>query len=186
MDLAEAIKPIRGKQRIAVYNALKHPRTGKQILEIVRESAPSITYQDLRHILRDFQKQGIVTCLNPECQTGRFYARPTTKEQDSSTEKVDASSSVARGKIRFAILTELGRERIGESKPMTATNIKKALRETYPMGLNHVIEGLLHLLKIKLVEVIDYTVKRDLKIYQITPFGRAVLDYVGKKETDSR
>lgn len=186
MKEAQTIKPIRGKQRIAVYNALKHPRTGKQILEIVREFAPSMTYQDLRHILRDFQQQGIAICMNPQCQTGRFYALPTAQEQDSSTEQIDASASVARGKIRFAILTELGRERIGESKPMTATNIKKALRETYPMGLNHVIEGLLHLRKIKLIEVIDYTDKRDLKIYQITPFGREVLNYVENKKTDSR
>ena len=64
---------IRGKQRIAVINALKHPSTGRRILSLAKQAAPSMTYQDLRHILRDFEKRGIVVCLNPKDQTGRFY-----------------------------------------------------------------------------------------------------------------
>lgn len=40
-----------------------------------------MTYQDLRHLLRGFLKNGIVVCLNPQCQTGRFYVLASEKDK---------------------------------------------------------------------------------------------------------
>jgi hypothetical protein len=43
------------------------------------------------------------------------------------------------------------------------------------LGLNHVLAALQFLEEHDLVEVVDLTAKRDLKIYDITNRGRAVL-----------
>ncbi len=169
---------IRGKQRIAVYNALIHPISGNQILEKCREYAPSMTYQDLRHILRDFQKLGIATCLNPDNQTGRLYVLTSTQHTfEITNEHIELCAQLSRAKTRLAILREVARERFGNTKPLTATQIKKHLRESYPLGLNHVLAALKFLETKLLIETVDYTTKRDLKIYQITTLGRDVLHF---------
>ena len=171
--------PIRGKQRKAVYDALKHPITGRQILETTKQVAPSMTYQDLRHILRDFQRAGIATCLNSNHQNGRFYVLTTFEGEISQTSmQMDLCAQVSRAKTRLAVLEEVAKERFFESHPLTATQIKKYLREAYPLGLNHVITALKFLTTKQLVESVAQTNKRDLKIYQATALGKEILNYV--------
>lgn len=168
--------PIRGKQRKAVYAALKHPATGRQILESTRNMAPSMTYQDLRHILRDFQKNGVAICLNPECQTGRFYALATFEENLSQTsQQLSLCAKISRAKTRMAVLKEVAKERFFESHPLTATQVKKHMRESYPLGLNHVLAALKYLEEHSLVEIAGHTDKRELKIYTITDVGKSIL-----------
>lgn len=168
--------PVRGKQRKAVYAALKHPANGRQILESAKKVAPSMTYQDLRHILRDFQKKGLVTCLNPECQTGRFYALATFEGNLSQTSnQTYLCAKVGRAKTRLAVLKEVAKERFFESHPLTATTIKKLMRESYPLGLNHVLVALKFLEEHSLVETAGHTDKRELKIYRITDLGKSIL-----------
>jgi predicted Zn-ribbon and HTH transcriptional regulator len=94
---------IKGKQRVAVINALNSPSTGRKILSIAKQSAPSMTYQDLRHIFRDFQKKGIIACLNPEDQTGRMYLRNTTRENPISRELAKTCARIDRAKTRLAV-----------------------------------------------------------------------------------
>ncbi|MDF7824389.1 hypothetical protein P4B35_10230 [Pontiellaceae bacterium B12227] len=167
---------IRGKQRVAVFNALKHPSTGRRILAIAKQTAPSMTYQDLRHILRDFQSNGFVTCLNPKNQTGRIYMIDSMPDGHAiSPELIDIYARVDRAKTRLAVLQEVARERYFETEPLTATRIKKLMREHHPLGLNHVLAALQFLEEHELVEVVDRTNKRDLKIYDVTNRGRAVL-----------
>ena len=97
-----------------------------------------LTYQDLRHILRDFEKDGLIKCLNPECQTGRFYALTAFEGKISQTSKqLSLCAKVSRAKTRLAVLKEVSKERFFESHPLTATRIKKLMRESYPLGLNH-------------------------------------------------
>ncbi len=171
--------PVRGKQRKAVYIALKHPATGRQILESAKRVAPSMTYQDLRHILRDFQQSGLVTCLNPDCQTGRFYALTTFEGKISQTSKqMNLCAQISRAKTRLAVLEEVAKERFFDTKPLTATQIKKQLRERHPLGLNHVLAALEFLATNQLVESVAQTNKRDLKIYQVTALGKEILNYV--------
>ena len=170
---------IRGKQRKAVYKALKQPVTGKQILETARKEAPSMSYQDLRHILRKFQEEGIVTCLNPDCQTGRFYVQSNYEGKISQTSsEMELCAKIGRAKTRLAVLSEIAKERFFESNPLTATQIKKYMREHYPLGLNHVIAALKFLEEHSLIEAGGYTDKRELKIYRITDFGRTILNRV--------
>ena len=49
------------------------------------------------------------------------------------------------------------------------------MREHHPLGFNHVLAALQFLEEYELVEVIDRTNKRDLKVYDVTNLGRAVL-----------
>lgn len=170
---------IRGKQRVAVYNALKKPATGRQILEESKQAAPSMTYQDLRHILRAFQCQGIATCLNPENQTGRFYALTGHLEKmPPPSSLINLSAQINRAKTRLAVLTEISNERFFESKPLTATQVKKNLRDSCPLGLNHVLSALKFLEENRLAEIAGLTEKRELKIYRISDLGRDVLNLI--------
>jgi DNA-binding PadR family transcriptional regulator len=75
-------------------------------------------------------------------------------------------------------LTEVSKERFFESHPLTATQIKKQMRDSYPLGLNHVIAALKFLEEHHLVETVDHTDKRELKIYQTTDLGRTILGHV--------
>ncbi len=165
---------IRGKQRVAVYEALDKPRNGKEILALSGAEAPSMTYQDLRHILRDFQSKGIAECLNPDCQTGRLYVQ-AGKASSFSEHIVQLSAKVRRASIRQAVLAEIGRDALSDSKPLTATQIKKRLRESYPLGLNHVLAAIKFLEDEKLVEIIGYTDIRDSKIYGLSSLGSEVI-----------
>jgi DNA-binding PadR family transcriptional regulator len=135
-----------------------------------------MSYQDLRHILKDFQGKGIVTCLNPENQTGRIYRLRTRQGNERiALELVDICSSIDRAKTRMAVLEEVAKERYFETEPLTATRIKKLMRDTYSLALNHVLAALQFLEKHELIEVIDHTPKRDLKNHDVTNRGRAVL-----------
>lgn len=170
---------IRGKQRIAVYHALAHPSTGRQILELCRDHAPSMTYQDLRHILRDFEERNICSCLNPSHQTGRLYMLNSTQpKQPISEQQLELCTLLSRAKTRRAVLEEVARERLDNTRPLTATQIKKRLRSSYPMGLNHVLAALKFLENHYLVEAVDTTAKRDLNIYQITSLGKEILSHL--------
>ena len=170
---------IRGKQRIAVYQATALPRTGKQILELTHAITPRMTYQDLRHILRSFSELGLVQCLNPDAQTGRLYQRINAPQNpETSPEVINLVATLSRSKLRLAVLREIARERLSERNPLTATVIRKRLLESYPMGLNHTLSALSFLESHKLIEAIDYTEKRASKIYNITELGHNVLAHI--------
>ena len=170
---------IRGNQRQSVYDALTVPRTGKQILEQCRQLAPTMSYQDLRHILRDFQSDGLVICLNPESLTGRFYIRSFYAENfELSAAELHLCCLVNRGRIRQVMLREIGTERLDVSKPLTVTFLRKQLLDTYPLSLNHALGGVQFLQRHGLIRVVDTTRKRDLKVYAITESGKRVLHFL--------
>ena len=170
----------RGKQRRAVYRALSYPRTGRQILLHARQIAPRITFQDVRHVLRDLERRGGVRCINPNVQTGRVYVQA---EFDLSSIEVDWAvyASVARAKARSIVLLELGLDRFGLlHHPKTATGIKRRLRNEYPMSLNMTIEILQDLVSRGLVSVVDHLRKGDCKVYGLTEAGRGVVKVLNR------
>lgn len=139
-----------------------------------------MTYQDLRHILRDFEKSGVAVCLNPECQTGRLYVQASAlHEMLISRDQIDLCAKISRAKTRLAVLEEVANKRMRGQHPLTATEIRKQLNEHYPLSLNHVIAALKNLREHRLVEIIDHTNRRNLKIYQITPLGKTILNHIG-------
>ena len=171
--------PVRGKQRVAVYNALENPAAGRQILKKARTAAPSMTYQDLRHILRDFQKRGIAVCMNPQDQTGRLYVQASALDKTVlPCDHIKLCAQVGRAKTRLAVLEEIARQRVHDKHPLTATEIRKRLRERYSLSLNHVIAALKFLSEHQLVETAGYTDMRKLKIHRITDLGKTILSHV--------
>jgi DNA-binding MarR family transcriptional regulator len=139
-----------------------------------------MTYQDLRHILRDFEKKGIAVCLNPECQTGRFYVQASALDETRiPLKQIDLCARIGRAKTRLTVLEEVAKKRMYEQRPLTATEIKKRLRERYPLSLNHVIAALKFLSQHGLVETIGCTDKRKMNIYRITPLGQVILRHLG-------
>lgn len=170
---------IRGKQRAAVYAALGKPASGRQILEKVRRSVPSMTYQDLRHILRDFEKKGVAVCVTPEYQTGRLYMLASAANGKMlSADQLKLCAQVGRAKTRRAVLEEVAKKRFSMQNPLTATEIKRQLRERYPLGLNHVAAALKCLREYRLVETVGHTAKRQMNIYRITDLGEMILRHL--------
>lgn len=174
---------VRGKQRAAVYTALEKPVSGRQILEKVRKSFPAMTYQDLRHILRDFEQKGLAVCLTPEYQTGRLYVQSSASNGTLlPDDQLKLCAQVGRAKTRLVVLEEVARKRLSMQNPLTATEIKRQLRERYPLGLNHVTAALKFLREHRLVETIGHTDKRQMNIYQITDLGELILRHLAQRE----
>jgi DNA-binding transcriptional ArsR family regulator len=142
-----------------------------------------MTYQDLRHILRDFEKRRIAVCLNPEYQTGRIYALASAaNETVISGDQLKLCAQVGRAKTRLAVLEEVARKRYPMQSPLTATEIKRQLRERYPLGLNHVTAALKYLREHRLVETVGHTDKRQMNIYRITDLGEMILRHLAPRE----
>jgi Fe2+ or Zn2+ uptake regulation protein len=68
--------------------------------------------------------------------------------------------------------------------PLTATQLKKELRDTSPLGLNHVIRALDFLVEHQLVRIVDRTAKRGMKVYRISELGNRICGML--VETDSQ
>lgn len=178
--------PVRGKQRTAVYNALGTPSSGRQILEKARLTAPSMTYQDLRHILRNFEKHGIALCLNPLNRTGRYYvlARAQT-ETMIPHDRLELCKLVGRAKTRLTVLKEVARHRPHGDAPLTASEIKRQLRDRSPLGLNHALSALKFLTEHRLIEIVGHTDQRNMKIYAATDLGKTILTHLLDAEKPS-
>ena len=177
------IIPVRGKQRTAVYTALGKPASGRQILEKARRIAPAMTYQDLRHILRDFEQKGVAVCLTPQYQTGRIYVLASAAHETLlSDDQFKLCAQVGRAKSRLAVLEAVARTRLSAQNPLTATEIKRQMRERHPLGLNHVTAALNFLRDHRLVETVGHTDKRKLNIYRITDLGNQILHHLAQRE----
>ena len=95
-----------------------------------------------------------------------------------SCDQLKLCAQIGRAKTRLAVLEEVAREPLYEKHPLTATEIKKRLREHYPLSLNHVIAALKFLSEHRLVKTAGHTEKRELKIYRITTLGKTILKHV--------
>jgi len=64
---------VRGTQRVAVLKAIHKPQTPKQIRKNSVHYNDKVSLNNACDVLRDFLKQGIAVCLNPEDRTGKVY-----------------------------------------------------------------------------------------------------------------
>lgn len=133
--------------------------------------------------MRDFEKKGVAVCLTPEYQTGRLYVLASAaKETLLSGDQLKLCAQVGRAKTRLAVLEEVARKRLSGQTPLTATEIKRQLRERCPLGLNHVTSALKFLSEHRLVETAGHTDKRRMNIYRITDLGEMILRYLAPRE----
>lgn len=102
-----------------------------------------------------------------------------------SSEELNLCAQVARSSTRLTVLEEVAKDRFFETYPLTATQIRKELRDRHSLGLNHVLAALQFLKANGLVETAGRTDKRELKIFRVTESGEAVLRFVlGVKKTE--
>ena len=180
---------IKGKQRLAVLNAIRHPITGRQVLEAARMEAPKLSYADLRQIFRKFEKSGIVQCINSEQQTGRIYSL-TPKglamaelhfdrfEFNPPKHRIDwnAYASIARSKSVRLALESFRHSLLGHDR-RTPTQIRKRIIATHPISMSFLIGAIRRLENLGLVARKQSLSKDDrLTFYSITPKGRIMAE----------
>lgn len=179
---------IRGERKRAVFLTLALPRTPKQVLDQVSQQFPKMTLFDLRRILRDFEKKHLIRALTPSRTNGCVYIRDDLSANlPFPIEAIELYSKIVRASIRQKILLTVVRYAPvfrHPEKPLTATQVRKELRDSYPMCLSHVAGALNFLHQHQLVEVIDYTEKRDLKIYGATELGKQFCQLLDRVSTE--
>jgi Fe2+ or Zn2+ uptake regulation protein len=169
----------RGRQRRAVAKALNKPLTQVELWDLARKDAPNIQLRDVWAILNDYKERGLAYCLNPTVTIGKlhFWTTAGCNVVKRTFEKVIAQvpagidwerySFVARAPLRREVLAEL-RKDLGRPPFRTATQIRKNLRDRYPVGVNSILRAVRELLDRGLIEqqVID-----GRKVYGLSPAG---------------
>lgn len=182
-------KVIQGRQRIAVSKVLKVPLTGKQILAKVKKKVPSLTYQDLRHLLRKFEKENIVVCLNPQDNRSRFYIlQSAVNTSRFSSDEIALLAQLRRGTTRLQVLKEIARDHRSDLYPLTTPQIRKNLLKQWSFSVDagNMFEVIGFLQKHRLIKIDCYTKKRNLKIWGITEKGKSILEKFHLQEQGSK
>ena len=177
---------MRGRQKRAILQVLLHPMTKKQLCLEAGRIDPHIQLRDAWFVLRQFQKKGLVECLNPGQVTGKLFCLTEFgRKIVASAFKLKAPplsphvpwrkySVVVRAKTRRMLVMELGKFTSLNLGEATATKIRKRLNQTYPIGLNPILRSLKELVKLGLVKSVGVTKKQHRKIYQLTADGERI------------
>jgi DNA-binding HxlR family transcriptional regulator len=64
---------IGGSRRVAILKALERPMPPWQVHKKSKDYSPKISLNHTSDTLREFQQQGIATCINPQNTKGRIY-----------------------------------------------------------------------------------------------------------------
>lgn len=168
---------LRGKQRRAVYDALSEPRCVKDVLLLARQTAPRITYQDARHILRNLERKRLVRCLNPDALTGRVYCQRHIS-QNIPTKDMALISAVLRAKARRAVFVVLALYVPFGRTTLSATEIKKLLRQFHPLTLNNTLVALEWLVSHRLLKTERSDGKRTPQLYSLSANGQRIAPMV--------
>lgn len=154
-DLQEWLS--RGRQRRAVAAAFRGIVSGVQLWREAAKSAPRLQLRDVRAILREFEARDLSRCLNPTATSGRLF-EPTTAGLNafeplwavpapesvplSSTVDLSLASYLSRARVRQAVFRKVLQEDFGGGGPKSASEIKRALRDTCPLTLNQTSRAL--------------------------------------------
>lgn len=148
--------------------------------------------RDVSSMIKRFRERKLARCLNSRRVVGKLHAltdfgRGAVKEAfgietDPVPRNIDWSkySQVVSASIRRAVLEEVGKKYLGMHCDKAASAIRKYMRETYPMSLNHVRNALKELMEMELVFVAGYSKRRHLKLYRLTPEGEKILNQMLK------
>ncbi len=166
--------------------------TGREILKAARPHSPCLQFRDVWHLTQEFQKEGLLACLNPDEQTGRLYCWTDLGREsigiafglavEPAPEDVDWKlyGRIARAKARRSVLQELRQPRWDGKEALTATDIRKSLLKKQPLALNPTIRALQHLCAEGLAEIIGTTKKRRQKLYRLTNSGERIVEQMGR------
>ena len=154
---------------------LNKPRTPKWIVKSIRESGSRMTQQDVRKLLRRFEKESLITCLNPESHTGRFFVRVDALKRIETSIDWTLLGKILTGSARLEMLSEFNRLKMERIAGSTATTLRKRLRERYLLTLNNTLRTIAFLESAGLIRCIARTEKRGLRLIEISEKGQRIL-----------
>lgn len=170
---------LNGTLRRHIYVLLETPRTGRILLNQLAAMEFTMSYQDLRHTLRDFEQRGWIRCLNADELTGRIYVQKGTTVETRNWWLI---ARLCRGHNRIEVLHEMAALCSCDSKGRSASAIRRGLKGRSKMALGHVLRALEFLETNQLVECVGHTRKGSMKCYRATEEGLRLSDFVSKME----
>lgn len=177
----------RGKQRAAAAKVLLKPMTAVEICEAARPWAPRLQLRDVWFLMRQMADKGLAVPLNERSNNGRLYALTDAGRHavaaafGISVAKPSKSvdwplySWVVRARIRKRVLLGLSRMEARSADGQTASNIRRLIRNDYPVGLNPVIRAVRELAKKQVIVCVGSTRLRGCKLYRLSPAGRIIV-----------
>jgi len=162
---------LKGRWRRHIYHLLQTPRTARILLNLLFSVGHRMSYQDLRHLLRDFEKRGWIRCLNAQAQTGRIYVQSHLALPDVDWPLV---AGVSRATHRWQLLQTFHAVHWETPEGLTASALRRQLRGNTKMGLSHVLRVLVFFEEHQLVARVGKTAKQGLTCYRLTPFGESI------------
>lgn len=173
--------------------SLARPMTQTELRNIAMQINPHIQLRDIWHLMNQFQEKGLAACLNPGSPVGKIFSltehgRKAVQEGLGIEIKpipagIDwkAYSYAARAKARKAVLVELWKLSIENHAGITATQVRKGLKERFPIGLNPTIRALKELKKHGLIEQIEAAQKSRYRLYRLTEQGEKIARQLAQK-----
>jgi|SRR2546427_1623067 len=190
MRLPEEVRWVkRGRQRRAVVQVLRKPMTGSQIWKAARSINPRLQLRDVWWLCRELAACGLVVGLNSHRVTGRVYfltdrgravaQRVFEREVQPSPGCMDWKRYgwVMRGRIRRQVLQAMERGIVTDGN--SASEIRRRLLETCPMGLNATLRALHELTQCRLTARVTRVGRRKTakrKLYVLTAAGRRMVE----------
>jgi hypothetical protein len=172
----------RGKQKRAIAQVLTKPLTQSQLCALAQAHAPKLQLRDIWAIVGQWKQLGLIHCLNPDELTGKLHFW-TDKGRTAVTRAFNMELQplpndfdwrlyawVARGKLRRFVLLAVGNA-IGRPFNKTAAEIRKAVRDKYPVGLNSTLRTLQELVA---RNVIEYNLEDNRRFYRHSPAGETI------------
>jgi len=173
-----------GRQKSAVAQVLRKPMTASEIAKAAQRLNSRLRLRDVWHLMRQFQERDLVACLNPHAATGKLYMLTDLGRAAVATifhtpvEMVEAQvdwrryGRVARARIRRLLL--LGLAQWSAVLPLTASLIRRLLRDKHPLGLGPTVRGLKELEQFGLVKSQPVNSRSTRKFYQVTRQGHLI------------
>jgi hypothetical protein len=175
----------RGSQRSAIARALRKPMTTSEICAAARQDNPRIQLRDVWHVMQEMKQRHLVQCPNPRHVTGKLYVLTPLGARivrqafavriDSDTQSLNwrKYARIARAKTRRLVLIELAHR--SARGPVSATTVRKSLRDEHPIGLNPTIRALKELCALGAAKAQPSETLPDHRTYRLTPFGQRLV-----------
>ena len=160
--------------------------TATEMRTAARPLNPRIQLRDIWFLMRQFQERNLARCINPRQTNGRLYCltdygRQVVEDGFGITVGISGKginwkkySWVVRARIRKLTLLGIGKRTDQNGTAVAAAEIRKALREAHPVGLNPVIRAVKELRSLGLIAVVGLK-NGTRNTYRLTTSGRRIV-----------
>lgn len=181
-DYTEWLK--RGRQRSVVVRVLRKPMTASEICRAAQPINRHLQLRDVWFIMGQLKARGLAVCLNPKHVTGKLYALTEagrrSREEACGLVSVPLArdvdwrryAQVARAQVRRLVLLELAAATTAGG--VTASALRRNLRDRHPIGLNPTIRALKELEQAGLADSHSLEGGDRRRRYALTDSGAAI------------